>query len=54
VGGQVDRTQRLAAGRIDGAQAVAGGHPDLPAVVGDSAHAVDAGIGAVLAHDVGG
>ena len=36
VRGHVDRAQRLAARRIQGVQLVAGGEPDVPAVVGDA------------------
>ena len=33
--GDIDRAQRLPAGRIEGVQPVAGGKPDLLAVIGD-------------------
>jgi hypothetical protein len=52
VRGDVDRVQRLATRRVEGVQPVAGRDPDVPAVVRDAAHFVDAREGAVLAEDL--
>ena len=54
MGGDIDRAQRLPARRIEGVQLVAGGKPDLLAVIGDAMHLVDARKGSILAEDFGG
>ena len=52
--GDIDRAQRLAARRIEGVQPVAGGEPDVLAVIGDAMHLVDTRKGPVFAEDFGG
>src|SRR5215831_7597266 len=52
--GDIDRAQRLAAHRIEGAQLVSGGKPDALTVVGYSTHVIDPRKGAVLTDDLGG
>ena len=53
MGGDIDRALRLPARRIDGAQLVSGGQPDLLAIISDTVDAVDAGKGSILAEDFG-
>src|SRR5476649_1050779 len=50
----IDRALCLAARRIESFERVAGGDPDVPAVIGDPVHAFDIREGAILADDFGG
>jgi hypothetical protein len=51
--GRLDRSQRLAALRIEGDQLVSGGEPDALAVVRDAVHVVGARERTILADDLG-
>jgi hypothetical protein len=51
VRGDIDRTLRLAADRIDGFQTVSRGDPDVLAVIGDAVHAIDPRKGSVFSCD---
>jgi hypothetical protein len=51
--GDIDRTQRLPAGRIEGLQLVSGGKPDVLTVIRDSMHVVGAWKGSVFSDNLG-
>src|SRR6185312_13718883 len=54
MGGDIDRAHRLAARRIHGVELVSRRDPDMPTVVADAMHMIDARKGPVLADDFGG
>jgi hypothetical protein len=51
--GHIDRAQCLPARGIQGVQRVAGGEPDVLAVIRDSMHGVDTRKGTILTDDLG-
>jgi hypothetical protein len=53
MGGDIERAQRLPARRVQGAELISAGEPDLLAVKGDPVHGVDAGKGTIFASDLG-
>jgi hypothetical protein len=53
MGRDIDGADRLAARRIERIEAVAGGEPDMAAVIADAMHTIDALERAVLADDFG-
>jgi hypothetical protein len=51
--GDINRAQRLPAGRIEGVQLVSGSKPDLLTVIRDPMHAVHTRKGSILMDDFG-
>jgi hypothetical protein len=51
--GDINRAQRLSAGRIEGVQLVSASKPDLLTVIRNPMHVVDTGKGAILTDDFG-
>src|SRR5918992_3191205 len=51
--GDIDRAHRLAARRIEGVELVSGREPDLPTVMRDAMHVVDARKGPIFTDDFG-
>src|SRR5262245_51709731 len=49
--GDIDRSEHLPAYRVEGAQPVSGGKPDVPTVIRDATHVLDIRKGSVLTNN---